>query len=463
MSLFFISFYFTPLLDKNFDNLASPSLDEIETEQNDDNNENDISEEEDDEGASVAKRLLGVNNNDSKNKKSYKSKVEKKNSSKNKKRKSKISKSRTQAKQFTEEKDILDSIIESIDEEFELSKQSDSWKEIQILKTLVNPEHPFSKFSIGNASTLKIHNKSALRRRLKLVYEKYFTPGNMKLVLYSNQDLDNLAKEAEKYFTEVRMVSKLLGRDDRYKIIQEKLKTPLFLKKQLSKFVWYEKTMTTQSLDFIFQVKEQMTKIYTKPYDYFTYMIKYSGENSLLQLLIKKNLAIKIDAGMIGNYRSFGLYSISVGITKEGVKQIEKVISLVYKYINKIKVEKPNKNIYNEIQSISEAKFFFNEDYSGSLFIDNNATVDKSSIQDSSFDGSKILKQLAKISLNMFDYDNREILISDYLHLNFEEKHITDFFHEIYISNCLIILGSPVIPNYFLEDVKNLKKKDLKN
>lgn len=435
-----------PLIDEQIDDVHSMGFSE-ETKENSDNND-----------IKARKKSL-INNKEYNQFNMRKIKMYDNNGENNKNKKKRILQNQTsnsdlsQIKHELKNKDLINSVIEIIDEEFELSKQSDSWKENQILKILANPDHPYSKFSIGNNDSFKNVDQEKVKKRLRIVFEKYFTPKNMKLTLYSNQDIKNIQKLAEKHFKNIRLKSTLKDSEPRYLIIQEKLKAEIFQRKQLSKLVWYEKLPQGDVIDFIFPVREQLSRIYTKPYNYMSYYIKYSGENSLLQHLIKKNLAIKIDAGMIGNYRTFGLYAISITLTKDGLNDIEKLTSTVFQYINLIIKEKPSKEIYSDIQSISEAKFFFSDDYSRGLFNqDVQTSYDKGNIQDSnSSDGSKIMKQISKISMNMFDYNYKEIIINEFLHLSYDEKAILDFENELSINNCLIIMGSPNIPPYFLE------------
>lgn len=376
-------------------------------------------------------------------------------------------------------KSIISKSIDIINQEFELSKQSNSWKENQILKTLANQDHPYSKQSIGNLDSLTSVSEYELRKKLRVIFNKYFTPMNMKLVLYSNQDLNSLQIFAEKYFKTVGYEkvndninnssrNNILSNsniptnpnESRYTIIQEKLTSEVFGRQQISKLVWYEKLDHTNTLDIVFPLKEQLSNIYTKPHNYLSYFLKYSGENSLIQNLIKRNLAVKLESGLIGSYRTFALFGISVTITKEGLSNINDVVSIVFQYINLIVKEQPNEDIYSDIQKINEAKFFFNDDFKNTS--EGNDKDNSNSSTDISV-GSTIIKAINKVSLRMFDYNYKEILISDYLHYLYNEKTILEFMGEIKINNSLVIIGSSVIPDYFLKKNESNIDIDLNN
>ena len=73
--------------------------------------------------------------------------------------------------------------IDAINSENEKNLNKDAWRELQVIKQLANKDSPFNKFSTGNNSTLRGIDPKNLNFKLRKLYEKYYLPQNMKLVI----------------------------------------------------------------------------------------------------------------------------------------------------------------------------------------------------------------------------------------------------------------------------------------
>ena len=165
-----------------------------------------------------------------------------------------------------------------------------------------------------------------------------------------------------------------------------------------------------------------ITKYKTKPLDYVSYLLKYSGKDSLINVLKKYKLASKLDVGTVSSSKDFSLYAISLTLTDEGFNKISGVIDLVFNYINLIREMKVNKEIYKEIYNISKIQFKFLEK--------NRAYGD----------------YLSSLSKNMFKYNNLEIIHGDYIHSNYDEELIQNFINNLTAENSIIMIGSNEFP-----------------
>ena len=170
-----------------------------------------------------------------------------------------------------------------------------------------------------------------------------------------NENLDQMQEFVAQYFSDVRLDSLQRSQTNLYGLI--KTKELPFTSSEKGKFIWYEKKSSTRTIDFIFILDEIETKYKIKPLDYLTYLLKYSGEGSLFNYLKKMKYALKIDVGIIAAYRTFSEFAISVDVTSEGFNNIDKVISIVFEYLNLIKSSPIDFRIYNEIHSISKTQF----------------------------------------------------------------------------------------------------------
>jgi insulysin len=306
--------------------------------------------------------------------------------------------------------------IDAVNSEHEKNINQDNWRQMQLIKHLSNPNHPFSKFSTGSHKTLRSVNQTVLHKRILEFYDKYYTPSNMKLTVLGHQEIEVLQDLVTKIFSDIR---KDLPKD---KNVMTYGKVPSkenpFFKSNLGKIIWFKKLTSTITLDLVFNIEELITKYRTKPENYFAYFMKYEGLNSLVSLLKEKNYATKIDSDSITYSTQFSQFAISLSLTDIGLKNVREVISLAFFYINKIKENGVNNEIFNETKNINEIKFKFLEKK------------------------SRYGSYMSSLSSNMFDYDYQDIMYGDYRQNHLNQTVIMDFLNSLSVENSLIFIGS---------------------
>jgi len=75
--------------------------------------------------------------------------------------------------------------IDAVNSENDKNLGQDNWREHQLIKSLSNPKHPYSRFNTGNNDTLRSMSSFKLNKKLRDYYNKYYVPSNMKLVVLS--------------------------------------------------------------------------------------------------------------------------------------------------------------------------------------------------------------------------------------------------------------------------------------
>jgi len=306
--------------------------------------------------------------------------------------------------------------IDAVNSENEKNLNQDNWREHQIVKTLSNPKHPFHRFNTGNNNTLRNVDLLTLNKRLNSFYNRYYVPNNMKLVVLSNQSLDILQAQVSQFFSDIRLDS--LQKEEPVKYGELRTKEKAYNKEHLGKFVWYNKIAALPTLDIIFNLDEIISSFKTKPMDYPSYLLKYSGEGSLINYLKVKKLANKLDVGAITTNKNFSQFALSISLTDNGLKNVLSVIDASFKYINLIKSQKVNYEVYNEIQNITRIQF---------KFLEKN---------------EKYGDYLASLANSMHDYSYREIIYGEFLHSIYNETLIKNYLDQLLPENSLIILGS---------------------
>ena len=97
--------------------------------------------------------------------------------------------------------DMIEKEVEAIDAEFKFKRKDELRRLYQIHKETCNPEHPFSKFSVGNATLFKQHSCTHLRKNLKEFHSHHYTKNNIRVALcgssLSDQDIQTLTTSLE--------------------------------------------------------------------------------------------------------------------------------------------------------------------------------------------------------------------------------------------------------------------------
>lgn len=74
----------------------------------------------------------------------------------------------------------------------------------------------------------------------------------------------------------------------------------------------------------------------------------HEGENSLLSLLIDEGLATSIYAFNTDTMELFSFIGVKIELTEQGLENYEKVLQLIFKYIEIIKKKGVQEWIFNE-------------------------------------------------------------------------------------------------------------------
>ena len=112
------------------------------------------------------------------------------------------------------DKSLMDKEISAVNSENEKNLNSDSWRQMEVIKRLGNEKHPNNQFSTGNKETLGSVSSDELHSRLLEFYNKYYIPTSMKLAVLSiyiynffikgNQSLDELQDLITSNFSDIR-------------------------------------------------------------------------------------------------------------------------------------------------------------------------------------------------------------------------------------------------------------------
>ena len=85
-----------------------------------------------------------------------------------------------------------------------------------------------------------------------------------------------------------------------------------------------------------------------KPSSYISHLVGHEGPNSLLSHLIRNGLAVGLSSSNSHRMTSIDQFTIDIALTEKGDIDPMKVIEEVFKYINKIRSERPREFVHLE-------------------------------------------------------------------------------------------------------------------
>lgn len=239
--------------------------------------------------------------------------------------------------------------VNAVNAEMVRAKSSDGFMMQDVDLATSNPEHPITKFAVGNNVTLSDKPNSKLLPELRKFYETYYSAGLTKVVLYSNQSLEQLGE----------LAAHTLSAMPNLNIAEPSVNVPLFREQDKSVIVHYKPVKPQKMLVVSFDMPEDKAAFKQKSSEYIAYLLNNTSDETLSDHLIKNGLS---DSG-VGAYpsadvsRNRGSFSIYIELTDKGLQEKERIISLLFQQIEKIKQSGIQISYFDELKESLKQQF----------------------------------------------------------------------------------------------------------
>ncbi|WP_416308227.1 insulinase family protein [Neptunicella sp. SCSIO 80796] len=216
--------------------------------------------------------------------------------------------------------------IESIDAEFKMKRNDDLRRLYQVHKETCNPQHPFSRFSVGNKQTLTQLAHEELVNALSSLHQQHYGGEKLTLCLIAPDSLDDIQALAQQYF-------------DRFAALKQvKQDLPaLYRDTDLATFIQIKPVKTARRLILTFALDNVPEDFTCKPVTIISYLLGDEGEGSLLWFLKEKNWATNLSAGGGIQGSNFKDFNINLQLTTEGISQLDAIVNVIFYQIEKIR------------------------------------------------------------------------------------------------------------------------------
>lgn len=294
----------------------------------------------------------------------------------------------------------------AVHSEYQMQMRSDAWRGMSVLKTVMNPAHPMSKFNIGSNETLA----DVDRDLVKDFYEQNYSADQMVLVTVSERSLDEQEALVRELFSDVP--NRELG--------EPPIPPLAYVKESLPFAYGYQTVMSNRSLSIEWPVPDVTPHLRTKPLNYLGNLIGHEGEGSLHQLLQDRGWINSLSAGGFRSDRGNSDFGVSVGVTDSGWQHLDEIHGLIYAYIDSLRAHPIEEWRYEEQAAMRRLSFRFVEQ--GSAIGTVNQIVNNAQI-----------------------FEPEDLLHGPYLMTGFEPEVIRDYLSYLTRENAITRISGPDI------------------
>lgn len=242
--------------------------------------------------------------------------------------------------------------VNAVQAEYQLGLKTDGRRNLDVLREIVNPDHPYSILGVGTTETLADRPGQPVREDLLAFYRQYYSANLMALTVLGSEPLDELETLARSIFDAV----------PNHQAVVASVQAPLYLPDSLPMMVYIQPEASQRQLLLSFPMPDYSREYHAKPLHYISNLIGHEGEGSLLSLLKTQGWADGLGAGMGITYRGGAAFSVSVSLTEKGMQEREQVLEKLFEYIQMLNTQGPQQALYDEQAQLAELSFRFRPD-----------------------------------------------------------------------------------------------------
>ncbi|RNF74723.1 peptidase M16 [Marinomonas rhizomae] len=234
----------------------------------------------------------------------------------------------------------------AVDSEYKAKLKDEGRRNNQALKTLLNPEHPYSHFTVGSLETLKNRPNAPLRKQLLKLYKENYFSENMALVMVANLPYNQMATLARQYFSDIPSKTPI-----------PKKHYPTLTIKNKPQLQFVRSLIDNSTLNFYYPIDAQGKNYKTQPTRYLSYILGNENKGSLYASLKSEGLINGISASTSTDYGDNALFSVRIALTDEGLKKVDTVAKRFFATLSTLKSSPINPLYLQEGLKLSQLMF----------------------------------------------------------------------------------------------------------
>lgn len=298
----------------------------------------------------------------------------------------------------------------AIDSEYRMKISDDVRGCYQVHKETVNPEHPFSQFSVGNLETLHQNDGESLRQEVVAFFHEHYHASHMRLAIQSSLPLEKQKELLTQFFSAIRNQS-----TETKPIIE-----PLYREEDLRVKVQIKPLKELRRLSVSFCLPNVDNRYKTKPLTYLSHLLGYEGKGSLLSYLKRQGWITALSAGGGINGSNFRDFQVNFALTPKGVEQESSIIEHLFSFLRLIKEQGIEDWRYQEKATLLNTLYRVHEP-------------------------SRPIDNVSHFAMNLFHYPPDEVILGDYMMQGLDHDEINEMLSYMSPDNMRITLVAPEV------------------
>ncbi len=234
--------------------------------------------------------------------------------------------------------------VNAVNSEFDKNRLQDGWRSNHLIHQISEKGHPLRKFGIGNKETLAGDNRAVLLA----FHKKYYAASNMRLAVLSKLSLTEQDQLVRKYFANIP------DHPVKKPFIDPNYRKPL---KGKYRFIKIKSIKDNRALGLEFPTIRLQDHLDSKPASVVASVLGYEGKGSLLSKLKEEGLALGLAAGGGDSHVNVSSFDINISLTEKGEAEYQRVMELVFAYIEMLRKTDFKKYTFKEIQAMAQIDF----------------------------------------------------------------------------------------------------------
>lgn len=304
----------------------------------------------------------------------------------------------------------------AVESEFQARRRDDNRRVHEVTKQVMNAEHSWSNFAVGDLRSLSDNEDLKLRDALINFYQQYYSANLMSLVISGPQPLDELRELVEMRFSDIANFQADAYVDN----------VPLFEADQLPLQLEIQTLRQQRTLSLTFPVEPIREHWRSKPLYFIGSLLGYEGEGSLFSLLKSQALATGLSAFTAIDLPGQAAFQVNIELTDKGLEQVDKITRLFFSYVTLLQQQGLSENLYQEESELAALQFQFR-------------------------DQPQAIHEVMMLAQMQQRYPVKNLLNANYLLESFEPELIQSYLQQLRPDNLLLTLQHPQVPKELTE------------
>ncbi|WP_372878360.1 insulinase family protein [Spongiibacter marinus] len=298
--------------------------------------------------------------------------------------------------------------VNAVESEYRARLRNDRRRELAVFKEQLAPQHPFSKFSVGNLQTLQADREAALREQLLAFYQRYYSANIMSLTVVGRESLAELESMVRARFSAI----------ENREVNIEPITQPLFEPQALPRWVTIQPVQTERRLSIQFPVVDASPHWRDKPLSYIANLLGHEGKGSLLSALKRAGWADGLSAGQSLDMQGQAMFGVNIALTEAGMEHLDSIVQQVFAYVRLIDEQGIQAWRYREQSQLAAQQFRFRN-------------------------RRNLTEELVQFSSALQQYPPAEVLRAAYVMTSFRPELIREYLRSMTPDKAFITLVAP--------------------